>query len=161
MGHPAEKSNKRSAAIGIDATLRSFSGYRMKRAFNAVQGDLTKVLRPFGLRMLTYSALAFIADNPGLRQSQLAKAMDMERPNLVGIIDQLERKKWIRRDPVPTDRRAHALVLTEVGEDLFSRASVAVAEHDRKAFSGLSEKELADLHRYLKIIESVAGGGTT
>ena len=75
-----------------DATLRNFVGYRMKRAFNVVQADLTKTLKPFDLRMLTYTALVLIVDNPGLRQSQLADAMDIERPNLVVLIDELERR---------------------------------------------------------------------
>lgn len=87
-----------------DTTLRSFVGYRMKRAFNVVQDDLTATLRPFDLRMLTYTALVLIVDNPGLRQSQLADAMDIERPNLVVIIDELERRELIVRDRVPTDR---------------------------------------------------------
>ena len=100
-----------------DDTLRGYSGYRMKRAFNVVQSDLARVLKPFGLRMVTYSALTVIADSSGLRQSELARALDMERPNMVAIVDQLERKGWIQRNRVPTDRRAHALVLTEVGEE--------------------------------------------
>ena len=40
-----------------DATLRKFVGYHMKRAFNVVQADLTETLKPFELRMLTYTAL--------------------------------------------------------------------------------------------------------
>lgn len=141
-----------------DKTLRGFSGYRLKRAFNVVQADLSHVLKPFGLRMITYSALAIVGDNPGMRQSELAKSLDMERPNLVGIIDQLQRNKWIRRDPAPADRRAHALVLTEEGQDLLARATEAVAAHDRRAFSGLTADELKNLQRTLLKIESMAQG---
>jgi len=141
-----------------DTTLRGFSGYRLKRAFNVVQADLSHVLKPFGLRMITYSALTIVADNPGMRQSELAKSLDMERPNLVGIIDQLQRKKWIRRDPAPTDRRAHALVLTELGQDLVARATEAVAEHDRMVFAGLTGDELKNLHQALQKIESMTTG---
>ncbi|WP_241525549.1 hypothetical protein [Pseudophaeobacter leonis] len=39
-----------------DATLRQFIGYHMKRAFNVVQSDLAHTLKPFDLRMLTYTA---------------------------------------------------------------------------------------------------------
>ena len=40
--------------------------------------------------MLTYTALVLIVDNPGLNQSRLAQVMDIERPNLVNVIDELE-----------------------------------------------------------------------
>ena len=98
-----------------DATMRGFVGYQIKRAFNVIQDDLAKTLKPFELRMLTYTALVLIVDNPGMRQSQLADAMDIERPNLVVIIDELERRELIVRDRVPTDRRAYALKATLAG----------------------------------------------
>jgi len=93
-----------------DDTLRRFLGYHMKRAFNVVQADLVATLKPFELRMLTYTALVLICDNPGLSQAQLAAAMDVERPNIVVIVDELERRELINRTRVPTDRRAYALV---------------------------------------------------
>ena len=49
-----------------DETLRNLVGYQMKRAFNVIQADLVKTLKPFDLRMLTYTALVLIVDNPGL-----------------------------------------------------------------------------------------------
>lgn len=91
-----------------DNTLRQFVGYHLKRASNAVLSDLTTVLKPFELRMITYTALVLVVDNPGMRQSHLADAMDVERPNLVVIIDELEGRELIVREKVPTDRRAYA-----------------------------------------------------
>ena len=113
-----------------DATLRRFIGYHLKRASNAVLTDLARVLKPFELRMITYSALVLIVDNPGLRQSQLADAMDVERPNLVVIVDQLERRALITRDTVPNDRRAYALRPTKAGRQLYERAVKAVTAHE-------------------------------
>ena len=82
------KSQQETATAHIsDETLRRFMGYHMKRAFNVVQADLTRVLQPFELRMPTYTALVLIVDNAGLSQSQLADAMNIERPNLVVIVD--------------------------------------------------------------------------
>ena len=75
-----------------DRSLRSLYGYQMKRTFNVIQSDLSRTLKPLDLRMLTYTALVLIVDNPGLRQSQLAEALDIERPNLVVIVDELERR---------------------------------------------------------------------
>jgi len=122
-----------------DETLRRFLGYHMKRAFNVVQADLTATLKPFDLRMLTYTALVLICDNPGLSQAQLASAMDIERPNLVVIIDELERRELINRNRVPTDRRAYALIPTLAGRRLCDQAVNAVEAHEAKLFAGLDK----------------------
>ena len=58
--HPKAPNTAGGVAHVSDATLREFLGYHMKRAFNVVQADLARVLKPFELRMLTYSALVLI-----------------------------------------------------------------------------------------------------
>ena len=123
-----------------DETLREFIGYHMKRAFNVVQADINQTLKPLGLRMVTYSALVLIVDNPGLRQSQLAEALDIERANLVVIVDELEGRELISRDKVPTDRRAYALHATLAGRRLYDRALEAVRGHERRILNGMDEE---------------------
>ena len=126
-----------------DDTLRRFLGYHMKRAFNVVQADLTATLKPFDLRMLTYTALVLICDNPGLSQAQLAAAMDIERPNLVVIIDELERRELINRTRLPSDRRTYALIPTLAGRRLCDKAVAAVEAHEARLFAGLDEESRA------------------
>lgn len=136
-----------------DATLRGFVGYHMKRAFNVVQADLAATLKPFELRMITYSALVLIVDNPGLRQSQLADAMDIERPNLVVIVDELERRDLILREKVPTDRRAYALMPTLAGRQLCEKAVAAVRDHEARLLAGLSRPDIEEAIRVMRRIE--------
>lgn len=139
-----------------DETLSDFLGYHMKRAFNVIQSDLTETLRPFELRMLTFTALVLIVDNPGLSQSQLADAMDIERPNLVVIIDELEQRRLIVRDRVRTDRRMYALKATLAGRRLNKKALEATKAHEAKLLTGLDVqttnnlmKVLSNLHHHL------------
>lgn len=136
-----------------DAALRQFVGYNMKRAFNVMQADLARTLEPFGLRMLTYSALALIVDNPGLRPSQLAATLSVERANVVVYVDQLEQAGWVTRTPCPDDRRAHALQCTLAGRRLYDRAEAAVRAHDRRMLKDVREVEKAAMNRALAKIE--------
>ncbi|WP_146344499.1 MarR family winged helix-turn-helix transcriptional regulator [Falsiphaeobacter marinintestinus] len=122
-----------------DATLREFAGYHMKRAFNVIQADVNRTLKPFELRMVTFSTLTLIVDNPGLRQAQLADALAVERPNLVVIIDELERRDLIVRNRVPTDRRAYALNATLTGHRLHGQALAAVRGHEARMFRDLDQ----------------------
>ncbi len=113
-----------------DRTLRNLFGYQMKRTFNVIQSDLARTLKPFELRMLTYTALVLIVEHPGMRQSQLAEAMDIERPNLVAIVEDLAQRGLVDRNTVPTDRRAYALFATPAGQTLCANAIAAVEAHE-------------------------------
>ncbi len=137
-----------------DSILRAFMGYDMKRAFAAIHADVNAALAPFGLRMLTFSVLAVIRDNPGLRQTQLAEILMIERPNLVLILDELEGADLVVRTRARDDRRAYELKVTLKGRRLCDRAAEAVAEHDRRMAQGLSEEERAALHLALRRIEA-------
>ncbi len=139
-----------------DATLRDLAGYNIRRASNAVQADLVRTLAPFELRMITYSALVLIVDNPGLRQTQLAEALAIERSNLVVVIDDLERRELIGRNPMPTDRRAYALTATLAGTRLCRKATRAVRAHEARILSLLSEEERQVLASTLRRIEQAA-----
>lgn len=128
-----------------DDTLRQFLGYHLKRASNEILLDLAETLKPFDLRMLTYTALVLIVDNPGMRQYQLADAMDIERSNLVILLDELEHRDLIVRDKVPTDRRAYALRATLPGRRLCQRAIAAVVAHEKTILSAVSPDKIDNL----------------
>ena len=144
-----------------DATLRRFAGYAAKRAFNVLREDLLRALKPYDLRMLTYTALVLIVDNPGLRQSQLAAAMDVERPNLVVIIDELEHRGLIQRDRDPHDRRAYALNPTPDGKRLYIKTLRAVEQHEEALLSGLDEEARTAMFAALEKISRRSGGSDT
>ena len=137
-----------------DETLRGFVGYHMKRAFNVIQADLIRTLKPFELRMLTYTALILIVDNPGLRQSQLADAMDIERPNLVVIVDELERRELITRDRSEHDRRAYSLKATLAGRQLCEKAVAAVTAHEQRLLRGLDDEARESVVNAMRLIET-------
>lgn len=142
-----------------DEALRSLVGYRMRRASNAVQADLARTLEPFGLRMITFSALVLIIDHPGMRQSQLASGLAIERSNLVPVMDELERRELINRNPMPNDRRAYALRATLAGQRLCEKAMAAVQAHEERVLRGLSEDERDILMRALQTVRECAEGG--
>lgn len=142
-----------------DAALRDLLGYRMKRAFAVIQADLAKVLAPYGLRMIPFSALVVIAREPGIGQGALAAALAMERSNLVAPLDALEGRGLIRRAAVPGDRRALALKPTPAGERLAAEALAAVRAHEARLFAGVAEADLAALARVCTAVEAAGSGG--
>ena len=142
--------------MGADATLRGFCGYAMKRAFLGVQADLNRVLAPLGLRMMTYSALVVVTDNPGLRQSQLADALAVEKPNMVALVAELLQAGLLTRQRAPDDRRARALHPTDTGRALAARAIAAVQAHEARITATLGPEELQTLMHALAQVERAA-----
>lgn len=143
----------------LDATLRDLTGYRLRRAASEVMAQVTAVLAPFGLRRTTFSALSVIADNPGLRQSQLAAALAIERPNLVQIIDELERAGLVVRERAEGDRRAYALRATKAGAALYRSALTELRVSDAAMTRGLSAAQKTALRTALQTIEDNAKKG--
>ena len=141
-----------------DAALAQFLGYHLKRAQTVLMGDMNAAIAPLGLRMITYSALTMVVENPGLRQSHLADALAIERPNLVVILDDLEERGLISRDRVPTDRRAYALTATLKGRKLYEEATAAVAAHEARMLAGVSAEDRAAALRVLGAIWREKGG---
>lgn len=152
MAKSKKSSTETEVSVVRDDTLRQFLGYHLKRTSNDILADLAETLKPFDLRMLTYTALVLIVDNPGMRQYQLADAMDIERSNLVIVLDELERRDLILRDRVPTDRRAYALRATLPGSRMCQKAIAAVVAHEKALLGAISPERLDDLITVLREI---------
>lgn len=138
-----------------DRLLRQYLGYRMKRAYLLIHGDAQAALAPLGLRITTSSALHMIVENAGLRQSQLAQALSIERSRAVLLVDELEKAGLIARHKVPQDRRSYALRPTDAGVALCISAAEALKTHEDRALAALDETERATLARLLGKLTSV------
>ena len=141
-----------------DATLRTLTGYCLRRANAAATSAIGEVFAAHGLRRTTFSALALVVDHPGLRQSQLAEALAIERPNLVQIVDQLEALGFVERRVAEDDRRAYALQPTDAGQRVLKAAMAAAHTADEAFTAGLTPAQVAALHAALAVIEENATG---
>lgn len=144
------------AEDGIDHKLSDFTGYSLKRATSIVLGDLAEVLKAHDLRAVSFSALLIIVEQPGLTQTQLAETLQIERSNLVTILDALSRRKLMIRAPVAHDRRRHALMPTPAGKALAETVRRDVMAHEDRLFAGLTAAEHAELRRLLRKFRKAA-----
>jgi DNA-binding MarR family transcriptional regulator len=139
--------------VSEDPTLRQFVGYNLKRAYMVILEDLHRLLGDYELRLSTFSALALIADNPGIAQSGLAQALSIERSSTVVVVDDLEGRELISRNKVPGDRRSYALRVTLEGRRLLDRLQVAVQAHEDRLLRDLHADEREMLVSLLNRIE--------
>lgn len=135
--------------------LEDLVGYNLKRAYVIVSADFRSTLGEAGLAPRVFSALALIMQFPLITQSDLARKLGIERSGLVAIIDDLEGRGYVVRQPVPTDRRVQALAPTEVGKVAYQHAIEAVRAHEAQLLSGLTVQETQTLVGLLKKIRSI------
>ena len=140
-----------------DVSLRRFIGYRLKRAYTTLRADLLRELEPLGLRITTYSALVLVVENPGLRQSAIAQALEIKRSNMVVIVNELEEKGLIKRKQVQADRRASAFFPTASGKRLCAAAIAMNIERESRLLQCLDTAEAEQLSSILEKIESATG----
>ena len=110
-------------AAGVDlSALTGIVGYPLRRAQMAVFEDFARRFAPLDLSPAQYSTLVAIGENPGRRQSDIAAALGIQRPNFVAMMDELERRGLATRIRSGSDRRSNALALTPEGVALLEKA---------------------------------------
>ena len=138
-GAPEERRRRRlrGASAGAARTPRAIApalgplegliGYALRRAQLAVFDEVIRNFAELDLRPAQFSVLVLVGNRPGLKQSEVAAALGIQRANFVALLDRLEKRGLARRAPAPNDRRCHALHLTAEGERVLARAGARVA----------------------------------
>ena len=85
----------------------------------------------------------------GLKMNELSRRMMVTGGNITGITDQLAAEGLVDRVDVEGDRRAYRVLLTAKGRKLFQDMAASHADWVVQAFSALTDKEIAVLHKLL------------
>lgn len=135
----------------IDTTLiESFLGYSARRASEAILGNFNRRMAPLKLRPVDFTVLALAGSNPGITSSQVCQLLDIQSPNLVVLVKQLQDRELVERRPHPRDGRALGLHLTPEGQRLVEEGTALAYEADEEATARLSAEERQALARLLR-----------
>ena len=132
--------------------LDELLGYALRRAQIQVFQHLVGQFAEYDLRPAQFSALALIHKNPGLTQVELARALAIEPPQLVLIVNKLEQRGLALRIRSKVDRRSYGLYLSKPGEALLEKLQQIAAASDEVATANLDKAERAQLLALLKKI---------
>lgn len=116
---------------GMKTTAEPASGSHEERArdalrrfrviFSTVKKHFQDIESKCGVSGAQLWAIAEIAGSPGLRVTELARAMSVHQSTASNLIGELERRKFIRKER-GEDQRVVRLYLTEQGNELVARA---------------------------------------
>jgi DNA-binding MarR family transcriptional regulator len=132
--------------------LEGLIGYNARRAALSVIEVFLERMAVYNLRPVDFSVLSLITHNPGITSRQLCSTLGILPPNLVGMINALEKRELIQRQPHPRDGRAMGLHLTAAGQKLMRDAERTAAELEADVAARLSASEAKTLIRLLKKI---------
>lgn len=128
-------------------------GLLQAQAYRALSTFMGSALQEFGLSMIEWGALGRICDNPGLRVSEIARALSVEVPRVIFLIKRLERKGYVVRKLYPSDKRVVVIISTGTGQRRRDEVETVVKERLRYFVLGVKRK---DLTSYLKVLEFLA-----
>jgi MarR family transcriptional regulator for hemolysin len=111
-------------------------------------------LEAYGLSHASWRPLLKLAcaDAP-LRQHELAERLQIGHPELVRLIDSLERKRLVVRHEAEGDRRAKRIRLTPGGRRLADQVAALIEAFERRILRGISLADRARCRGLLAQIE--------
>lgn len=150
MSEAAQKKDK--TKIGDLDTLVT---YHLRRAQVAAFGHFTGGMKEDKITPGQFGVLALIVSNDGISQSAVARALGVERSTMVAIIDGLQDRGLVIREPSKIDRRSNALRLSDKGRQVYDHSLHLAHLGDAKTMAALSEDEAAQL---LALLQKVNHG---
>ena len=144
------------AAHGLKSTLRpgmlaGLLGYRLRLAQQTVFRDFAGSITELSPGRV--GILLLVEANPGVTQSLLARAVNLDRSTMVGVLHVLEDGGMLERRR-GEDRRTNGLWLTHAGRALLARLKRRISVHEQRVAAHLSTAERAQL---LALLEKLSG----
>jgi MarR family transcriptional regulator for hemolysin len=114
----------------------------LTRASQLLTGELTRALQDSGISPRQHAVLA-MAKTGEHTQTDLARAVGLDKTTMMVTLDELERDGLAERRPLANDRRARVIVVTPEGERSVREAE-EILERVRDQILGLLPAEQRD-----------------
>lgn len=122
--------------------LDSLVGYWLRRASNVMAADFARAVQEAGgLRSVLVSILAIVGANPGIGQTQLGRALNIQRANMVPLLSSLIDEGLICRKASAEDKRVFELYSTAEGTAKLENTKALILAHEKRLLSVLTASE--------------------
>ena len=140
---------------GINPLADSLA-YQIKQTQVRCYEMLFELFGPDTLSPGRMTALSLIGNHPGIKQSELAEHLRVNRASVVKVIDSLQALGYVERGATPGDRRSHALMATPAGVAELKRLTQLVKQHEAMIAADLSPEERSTLMGLLSKVANAA-----
>ncbi len=101
--------------------LKTYPGYLLRRAQMKVYAGLYPLLAPYGMRPTQFGVLLLIKYNPGVKPSEVAATLGLQRTNFAPLLMDLRGRGLAESRSGTEDKRTRLLFLTAKGEKLLAK----------------------------------------
>ena len=122
------------------------------RASNLLVDDLKKTLKNYPINATEFSVMEFLYSKGKKSIQEIRDRILLASGSATYVVDNLERKEYVRRIVNQNDRRVTYIKLTETGKDLINDIFPTHKKNTKKIFNDLTNEELIILKEILKKI---------
>src|SRR4030081_2926513 len=130
----------------LHSVLAKHTGFLLGRLGMVSQKRFGELLESLGLTTRMWGALNVLDHEGPVTQHALGKSIAMDPSSMVATIDELERLGLVERQAHPSDRRAHALHVTDSGRETLRRGRELAKRAQDDLLRGLDAAERKQLH---------------
>jgi DNA-binding MarR family transcriptional regulator len=105
-----------------------------------------------GVHPYHYAVLATLAEGERETQGAIADALDYDRGQLVGILDEMEEQGLVERRRDPEDRRRQVVVTTSEGKKALTKMRALSKRLDDEFLAPLSAQQRQQLQQLLLVL---------
>ena len=116
---------------------------------------ITSLLLPFDLSPATGLVLSILADSETpVSPNLIADRLIISRASVTSLLDSLEKRGYVKRQPHPSDRRMLLVELTDSGRQVANQFRPIVHQHQKVWLSALNEEEQEQLIQTLHRVQA-------
>lgn len=142
---------------GLHSALSRHTGFLINRIGAEARKRFEAKLDSLGLNLRMWGVLNVLDVEGSITQHRLGQCVGIDPSSMVSTIDELEGMGLVERRRHPTDRRAHALYLTELGRTTLKAGRELAREAQNDLLGSLSGAERKQLHELLLRVASGMG----
>lgn len=132
--------------------------YLIKQVELAGKVGLDEAVADYGITSVQYTALDVLARNPGTTATRLARNSFVRIQSMAQLVNTLEARGLLRREPDPHSRRQNLLHITPAGKAIIDALRPTVQGLERQMLDGLSDEQAAAFVATLTHIRHAVSG---
>src|SRR5262245_23943868 len=134
----------------LPVELASSTTFLLKRLGFAAKEQAMEAYEKTGLHPYHYAVLAVLDEGSRETQGAIADALNYDRGQRVGLLDELEERGLIERKRDPADRRRQSVRMTPEGKSALTKLRALALKLDNDFLANLDDDQRAALHALLR-----------
>ncbi len=140
---------------GVHRALVKHTAFLLARMGHVAAKAFSARLEKLGMTTRMWGALNVLDAEGAVTQQKLGQSTGIDPSSMVATVDDLEARGLVERRRHPSDRRAHALHITEKGRETLTRGRQVARGAQDDLLSPLSAEERQQLHDLLlRLVEA-------